>query len=617
MKAAARTDSDDRIGYVGCFCSIPVGMLLAIGVCLRIGSNAMFAWGIVSILMAVGIVWGAWKISGFRSRPYVAELRRRFGQRSFERCLRESALAFRSSQPPNTVLVCQGKAVNESVYTFIRAEIQDAKARRGRVEVLMSPRFPCSAPLFPGSDEDPRKEIRRTERDLSPQEVDRLAEVLLGALKPGPAAAKRRLSSGYAFEIGVLKGPGRPAFRAACDVLATPDSQMDAAAPMLLRAILTVAEGACESYLLKGWAEAIGDAGQRGFHEYVDEARQDLMGTDSPDKILLFQGFVGRQPHAPYFALVRIELGQLGSPPGRARVATSPRFDSLTEFNSTGVQRDQSDLSAEDADRLREFAAGIGPGSLANIPSTISEGYPCQVAVVDKNPPGVKLGSCNLIGTAEANANLPAPTLARMIIRAAEGASASPMIRGWSEYTGDHASAPYSVEVARKTIQADNAPDWIVLLSLSVLPYGGAQSVRIDVREDPAPRARICVRRCPDRCQGDDPRLTVECTAGDLSPANAAMLASQLEGLRPASLMNVPSEVDDGAPCTVEVLRKHPHEVWQGGCNLAGVEERHLELPTLVLIRTILRLAAGAAPGKRRMVFGACDSMGNITLGEL
>ncbi|HET6384807.1 MAG TPA: hypothetical protein VFJ58_15550, partial [Armatimonadota bacterium] len=382
-----------------------------------------------------------------------------------------------------------------------------------------------------------------------------------------------------------------------CNLMYLTEEESNGSTMALIRRLLSLARPLSSSPLIVGWADFRGDTGQREFSSYVAEARKRLIEDSSPDWIVLVQGILDSQPS--HYALIKILLHTKAGTRARLEAVTSRRATSRRTLPAQRIRQGAVDLETEETRELLQSLEQLGAVAIENIPSTISRGYPCSIAALRNDPPLELRGSCDLLGTAEADAEKPTAILIRRVMAIAERASSSPMIQGWREYAGDtnvwRSVAPF------KLLSSENGrgqvldADWTITLTLYSVPHGGKKYVRVDLRETEPPLGGMISTNQPFECDPEVPRPRSERTKRDLHVNEARSLLKRLQKLEPCALITIPSTVVDGAPCTVTVLRRSKPSRQTAECNLMGLRDGRPGTETSGLILELLRLANAEA----------------------
>jgi hypothetical protein len=174
-----------------------------------------------------------------------------------------------------------------------------------------------------------------------------------------------------------------------------------------------------------------------------------------------------------------------------------------------------------------------------------------------------------------------------------------------------------SEESAKRLFQSHEAPDWVILFKGAALPHGGHHVLRVVLSEaDPHSGRLWTIAHAYERFDKRDPRSRTKSHEKELSVAEWQSLMDSLHTITPRADLKLPRfPVHDGFPCNLVVLHRSPSEMTRAECNLAGLTESQAQEPLVNLMHTLLDLRREA--GAPASLYGACDSKGNIQIGEL
>ncbi|MBI3893949.1 MAG: hypothetical protein HY303_20715 [Candidatus Wallbacteria bacterium] len=155
--------------------------------------------------------------------------------------------------------------------------------------------------------------------------------------------------------------------------------------------------------------------GQADMERYADSASVSLDSPGAPGWILLFKG--ASRPGGPVL-WTRIELadgggGKLESRCGQAvhRVLDGGLAASL-------YKRDR-ELTGEEAKELAEHALGFGGAGSSLVPSELTDGFPCELVALRRQPRDAIRASANLAGVPQEFRGHQAVRLMQLVIRVA------------------------------------------------------------------------------------------------------------------------------------------------------------------------------------------------------
>ena len=146
------------------------------------------------------------------------------------------------------------------------------------------------------------------------------------------------------------------------------------------------------------------------------------------------------------------------------------------------------------------------------------------------------------------------------------------------------------MEEARGELDSSGA-DWIILVTIASLPYGGFWWLRLALTEGPPARALARLRIS----KPDQPDKQVEGNLPDGALKDLIDMLKEPDSLDPAALTKVPA-VYDGAPCQLAILRRDPEAAVTGNCNLGGVTDNLRGLPAVCLKLAGIARDFAAAP---------------------
>lgn len=192
--------------------------------------------------------------------------------------------------------------------------------------------------------------------------------------------------------------------------------------------------------------------------------------------------------------------------------------------------------------------------------------------------------------------------------------------RQQAELRRRHEPQDFEAEVreAEADLNGASAPDWILLLRGRGLPHGGTIAIRIELRielrQAEPPGGHISVHTVGEIDFDRDEPLPVARGGGEIDAQGCESLQALLPDFVAHNSETIPDFVFDGFPCRLAAVRRQPRLTARGDCNLAGISEKYTEHPTPLMMERMLELSRQVTTAP--VVFGWCDSSGNIGVGE-
>lgn len=185
-----------------------------------------------------------------------------------------------------------------------------------------------------------------------------------------------------------------------------------------------------------------------------------------------------------------------------------------------------------------------------------------------------------------------------------------------NELADRHLLAPTQVYLDRATTAMSQAdpPDYVLLLSGRGLPYGVRRGICVVLWLTPAPRALLEVGTAELSPTSDRERFA-SFDSDSLDVDALARLATLLETVDPATLVDVSPGVKDGFPCHVTVLRREPRLVASVECNLADPRIGRTITPAHQYGMLLCELASDVTD--LSVNIGACGDDGTIFVGDV
>ena len=155
--------------------------------------------------------------------------------------------------------------------------------------------------------------------------------------------------------------------------------------------------------------------GRAAHATYLEEDRAAFPADRAPAYTLLVSARA--LPHGGHH-WVRVHLWNAPEPRGHVEVRVVRWTDGSPDIGTAELIRGEAELGETTRSELLTLVTALGAATFGEVGTSVRDGMPCTVTVLDRAADRVEEGSCNLAGVPDAARNHPSVQLAQAVLRA-------------------------------------------------------------------------------------------------------------------------------------------------------------------------------------------------------